>query len=401
MPFFKQEYNTHPIMTSEKSGPSSILIACCLFIAVTACSSAGVVFDALTSVKLVPPFLAAFWRLFLQTIIQSFPFLVSMVDLLRQDRQRVHEGGSANEGPQCILSKYVASLPLMCISGFFLGLHFSLWVYSLQFTSITHSLLWVSVSPIVLNAGAWMGFLLGKSKCNVIFSPAPKPSGFETLGALVGMFGAIVMLFDIRASHAHEGEGVTSSVHPPSIHGDIAAFGGAVAVCVYLLIGQNLRSWMPIWLYVYPVTAFASIACLLFALWDPKDPAEWTGTSRQSIFGCFSREYLVYACYLAIGPGIFGHTLLNTLVKYVSPLLITMALLCEPIIGSIIGHIFGLQPLPGPFTLFGGAILLIGLILVVIGESIKSEEKSVKEYIISETHGNDYGTISNEGTVLT
>lgn len=391
--------------SNEESKPPSILIAFCLLIAVTACSSAGVVFDALTSVKGVPPFLAAFWRLFLQTIIQSFPFLLSIVDVFRQDRRRIQEGGNENENayPPCTLPKYVASFPLMCISGFFLGLHFSLWVYSLRFTSITHSLLWVASSPIVLNVGAWIGYFWGKSKCYGSLSPIPKPSGFETWGALVGMLGAVVMLFDIRPSHVHAGEGesegINQSIHPPSIYGDIAAFGGAVAVCVYLLIGQHLRSWMPIWLYVYPVTAFACISCMIFALWDPEDPAEWNGTSRKSILGCFSREYLAYACYLAIGPGIFGHTMLNTLVKYVSPLLITMALLCEPIIGSIIGHIVGLQPLPGAFTLLGGGILLVGLILVVIGESIESKETNTMEQNkISQADGNDYGTIPNEET---
>ena len=154
---------------------------------------------------------------------------------------------------------------------------------------------------------------------------------------------------------------------------------------------------MSVWLYVYPVTGFACIACMVFALWDPVDPAEWSGNGRTSLLGCLSKEYAAYAWYLAIGPGIFGHTMLNTLVKYVSPLLITMALLCEPIIGSIIGHIFGLQPLPGLFTLLGGAILLIGLILVVIGESMKNEKDNVmKESTSARLDGNDYGSIAKE-----
>ena len=41
--------------------------------------------------------------------------------------------------------------------------------------------------------------------------------------------------------------------------------------------------------------------------------------------------------YLAIGPGIVGHTGLNTVLKYLAPLVISLSTVTEPLIGSLIG----------------------------------------------------------------
>ena len=71
-------------VTSELS---PLVLGMCLFLAVAMCSSAGVVFDILTNSKNVPPFLAVFWRLFLQTTVQLFPFLWSLHKEWRRDKE--------------------------------------------------------------------------------------------------------------------------------------------------------------------------------------------------------------------------------------------------------------------------------------------------------------------------
>jgi len=53
-------------VTGPSPSPSPVILGTCLLFAVTMCSSAGVAFDILTNTKGVPPFLAAFWRLFIQ-----------------------------------------------------------------------------------------------------------------------------------------------------------------------------------------------------------------------------------------------------------------------------------------------------------------------------------------------
>ena len=414
----------------NNSTPPAIVIGPCLLLAVSLCSSAGTTFDILTSNKDVPPFLAAFWRLFLQNIVQFLPFCLSLRDVWRQDEERkiqqqwdaVHGGlslmvefnGSQEEhelvlgekvklnllnnakgknnddddddddddngesedrdGGELIIPKYINSFPLLLASGIALGIHFSMWVYSLRYTSLTHSLLFVSVSPVVLNVGSWIlfGASLVFAKSALTFK---RPSLFESIGAALGVVGAAVMLLDTKTHDAliitneQQQQQEHQHGHAPSVYGDMAAFIGAVAICIYLLIGKAVRSWLPIWLYVFPVIGFASITCLIFALLDSGDPSTWMGMTNASVFGLFSKKYFLYALYLGIGPGIFGHTMINTLLKYVSPLIISTSLLSEPVIGSIIGHIFGMQAMPAMYTCIGGLILLVGLVLVIVGES--------------------------------
>ena len=434
---------------NNSNNPPTVLISTCLLIAVTVCSSAGTVFDELTTIKDVPPFLAAFWRLFLQNVVQFIPFIISLRKVWREDEeQRVMKhweqskdgedgkggGGLAlnlemddehdyeneydheyynkslemeqsNEhNDELILPKYIKSLPLLFVSGFALGTHFSMWVYSLRYTSITHSLLWVSMGPIVLNFGSWAMYGIGKllvlASCSITFFIVKKPTWLETLGTIVGMSGAVVMLLDTGSKDhdIHGNHNFNDGSHPPSIHGDIAAFTGAVAVCIYLIIGKKVRSWLPIWLYIFPVIGFASFTCLVFALLDNTDKSIWRGMTNISVFGLFSKEYFLYALYLGVGPGILGHTMLSTLLKYISPLIVSTAMLSEPIMGSFIGYIFGMQPMPQLYTWVGGGVLLVGLVLVVIGENESGQKDgcNIEQQQMSKQTGLRLDTKKNE-----
>ena len=423
-------HNGHP----NKSRPI-IIISLCLFIAVTLCSSAGTVFHQLTSVQNVPPFLTAFWRLFLQNIVQFIPFVYTLYKVWRKDQEIImkrmsmdvhgdtlidtkddnnddddnvvaiqvdeenhddvnqkrkvnginrtttlsnnnNDKSFSEQNNELLIPKYIRSMPLLLLSGFALGVHFSLWVYSLRHTSLTHSLLWVTMGPIVLNVGSWVAYgsstICGVWSCccisGIVFR---KPTILETIGAIVGVGGAGIMLLDIQMNDDDDDDNIDLPEYArlPSFRGNIAAFMGAVAMCLYLVIGKRVRSWLPLWLYVFPVVGFASLTCLIFAFLDSSDRTVWTGWTNKSVFGVFTIDYFFYSLYLGIGPGIFGHTMINGLLRYISPFIISTALLAEPITGSIIGYIFNMQTLPALYTWIGGLVLLIGLVMVVLGES--------------------------------
>ena len=134
----------------------------------------------------------------------------------------------------------------------------------------------------------------------------------ETLGALIGIGGAMIMLIDTAkmdnmTTTSSTVNGSNDGSHPPSVQGDIAAFIGAVAVCVYLVIGKKLRSWLPIWLYMFPVIGFASLTCLAYAFLDNyyydqttatasttmgAITTTWRGMTNSSVFGLFAFPYL-------------------------------------------------------------------------------------------------------------
>mmetsp|Transcript_52051 Transcript_52051/g.58138 ORF Transcript_52051/g.58138 Transcript_52051/m.58138 type:complete len:350 (-) Transcript_52051:229-1278(-) len=308
-----------------------------------------------------------------------------------------------------LLQRYLKSLPLCCVSGFFLGVHFSMWVYSLNYTSLTHSLLWVSMGLIVSNGWSWFLHAIRKNQfilsifalcvSTTVFQHR-KPSLLETLGVYFSICGAIIMLLGVQRNHSLNMKENELNNHLPTFYGDAAAFSGAVAVSIYLIIGQKLRSFLPIWMYVFPVIGTAALSSLIFALMDKNNPVTWTGYTNRSVFGFLSREYFLFALYLGVGPGIGGHKLLSTLLKYVSPLVVSTAMLCEPIIGSIIGYFVGLQPLPDVYTWIGGSILMLGLVFVIAGETKSGEEdvdpNCCQSYDPVQPENSSYGSVQEK-----
>ena len=339
---------------ARKGSPSKLCLYALLVLAVTMCSSAGTVFLLMSE---VPPFLRASWRLYAQTIVQIVPFVCEYRKL-------------ANKQGDDTIAKWRQHFLWMLLSGFFLGLHFASWVWSLEHTSLTHSLLWVTMYPIVLNSGHWVCFLVSQYlylKWKEFFE---KPTWLETAGSIVGIGGAIVMLADVTvASSPNE--------KSPTIVGDMAAFMGAVTMCVYLLVGRWMRKWCPIWLYMTPVAFFAALTCTVAsALFEGMS---WGGLGATSWFGFLSPLYILFAFYLGGGAGVGGHTLLNYLLTFLSTLVVSTSLLLEPLVGSLLGACFGLQSLPGLYTILGTPVLFAGLGMIIAGEQRRVTARKVTE----------------------
>ena len=86
---------------------------------------------------------------------------------------------------------------------------------------------------------------------------------------------------------------------------------------------------------------------------------------NAGIVGWLESPHAPTVIYLGVVPGILGHTGLNTLLKYLHPLLLTLSLAIEPPVGSVIGWMSGLAQPPGVFTWIGGSILLASTVIVV------------------------------------
>ncbi len=150
-----------------------------------------------------------------------------------------------------------------------------------------------------------------------------------------------------------------------TLAGDFAAFLTAVFFCGYIIIGAHLRKWLPIFLYATPVTGFAALLLSVAAV--VVGEATFSGSGNTGLFGWVTdTAYLPKILYLAIIPGIVGHTGFNALLKWMPALLITLALTIEPLIGTFIGWSVGLAQIPGVWTYSGGAVLLVSTAIVVI-----------------------------------
>ena len=297
-----------------------------LGVAICGVSSAGAIF---THVDEVPPLLRASWRLQLTALILA-PLALWQYSSIEEDGKKKLFNPS--------------TIKILVGSGIFLALHFGFWVTSLDYTSLTHSLLFVTAHPLVILIG--------------MFYFVRKPNRMELVGGIAAFTGAAISMLD--AGDVQGDRSVT-------VFGDQLAFFGAVFVVGYIVCGRILREWMPLFVYAFPVTLIGGLLLI---------PASWLLESDFSTFGAFgyfSHHTLWWFVLLAFIAGILGHTGLNYCLKYVSPLLISISVTLEPVLGSLIGWMFFSTGIPGLWTWIGGPILMLGIISIVYGEHLTNQ----------------------------
>ena len=297
-----------------------------LGIAIFGVSSAGAIF---THVDEIPPLLRASWRLQLTALLLAPLALWQWYSTETVIKKKALQS---------------RNLSILVGSGFFLALHFGFWVTSLDHTSLTHSLLFVTAHPLVILVG--------------IFFFVRKPSRMEVMGGIAAFTGAGISLLD--AGDVQGDQSVT-------FFGDQLAFFGAVFVVGYIVCGRILREWMPLFVYAFPVTLIGGLLLI---------PASYlleSNFSSLGAFGYFTHSTLWWFLLLAFIAGILGHTGLNHCLKYVSPLLISISVTLEPVIGSIIGWLFFSTGVPGLWTWVGGPILMLGIVSIIYGEHLSNQ----------------------------
>ena len=299
-------------------------------VALFAVSSAGAVFEMIEDVGGLSK---AAWRLQATSLVLLPGFMVQYA-----------------RAEESLKLRWKNSMHLLTASGICLALHFGTWLMSLDRTTLTHSLLFVTAHPLVIIIGLWL-----------LRKPATK---MQSIGALVGFIGAAVVV------------GGGASETGVSLYGDFLAFLGAVTVVGYLAIGRMVRGWMPLFLYAFPVTLVSAIVLTAWAIFA--EGLTFNLDDMTGAFGWISVTWILYVGYLALGPGLLGHTGINAVLRWIPPLTISMMLIMEPVIGSILGWIVGVDSIPQIWTLIGGVLMVFGLALVTFAsESEEASEPSV------------------------
>jgi drug/metabolite transporter (DMT)-like permease len=315
-------------MDAPKTIPTSAWLT--LSVAVLAVSSGGIVLQEMSE---IPPLLRASWRM-------QGTALVLLPGFLYQSYRTPDFEINRND------------VKLIIISSIFLAAHFGSWVWSLDNTSLVHSLLFVNTHPLVVVA---IMPLLGETVRR----------GHVT-GVALGFGGATVALLDL-------GDG-----GQVSLAGDFAAFVGAVTVVGYILVGRHLRSsrGMPIFTYAFPVTMAAGI-WLSFATSIFEGSSASNLDPSGSLFGWYDPIWIAWVAYLSLGPGLCGHTGVNTVLRWIPPIVVSIALLMEPVLGAIIGWLWTDEVLLGMPTVAGGMMMMSGAIIVTLQETRKNRNESI------------------------
>jgi drug/metabolite transporter (DMT)-like permease len=227
------------------------------------------------------------------------------------------------------------SLYIGLASGVALGAHFGFWISSLDYTSVAASVVLVSTQPVFV---AILAYLL--------FGERTSPLSFA--GILVALAGTAVIAGD-------------GSVGSAAIFGNMLALVGAITVAVYVLIGRSSRTGgvgvLPYSIVVYSAAAFTLLpaALLLGApLWG------------------YPGETWFWLAAITLGPQIMGHTVFNWALRYVEASIVSGTILAEPVVSALLAWLI-LSESPGLPTILGGAVVLVGLFMLLRGYRIKPQ----------------------------
>ena len=290
-----------------------------LGIAVLAVSSAGAVFMLITT----SPLLKAAWRLQATSVV-LLPFFI----------WQLRKGSTVFEWDRSVVW-------IILGSGICLWIHFGSWVWSLDHTSLTHSLLFVTAHPLLI--------------VTAMIALRITPHRWESWGAVIGVFGVILAVQDAGSG-------------PVTLIGDAAAFLGAIAIVGYFAAGRVLRGerQMPLFLYAFPVTAIAAIFLTIHAMLAEGATLD-NAVVNTSILGWTDAAWIIFVGYLALGPGLLGHTGINASLKWLPPLVISVSVIMEPILGGLLGYILGVQDVPSDWTWIGGPLMIAGTAMAIVG----------------------------------
>lgn len=210
-------------------------------------------------------------------------------------------------------------------SGFFLSLHFATWITSLEYTSVASSTVLVTLQPIFVILGAYL-FLGEKVSRKALFA------------VLIAIGGSILI-------------GVSDfKIGGSALWGDFLALSGGILIAGYVIIGRSLRGRLSLIAYTFIVYS----SCTLFLIL--MDLVSGTPLAPYPL-----REWGLFLA-MALIPTIMGHSLLNWNLKYLPASTVSMSVLGEPIVASILAAIL-FNELPTGLQIAGSGIIIVGVYL--------------------------------------
>lgn len=214
---------------------------------------------------------------------------------------------------------------LAALSGVFLAVHFGLWIASLSYTSVASSVVLVTASPVFVAIASY--FIFGERLNRRVIG-----------GIVICLVGAAIVGFG------------NWQVGPDSLLGSGLALSGAVAVAGYILIGRRLRQRIGVLSYASLSYGTAAVLLVLAAL-----------AFGYSFTGYSGTTYLMLLL-LALVPQLLGHTALNWSLRIVSATLVTVAVLGEPVVATVLAY-FILDEVPALSEIGGGVLILSGIFI--------------------------------------
>ncbi|PSN18270.1 EamA family transporter [filamentous cyanobacterium CCP5] len=223
-------------------------------------------------------------------------------------------------------------LTYSAIAGIFLALYFATWMTSLSFTSIAASTTLVNLNPLWVILLSWLWL-------------RHSPTGGTLFGAGLAIVGAVLISAGTAAAAA---TGTSMAL------GNGLALAGSGAIAAYILFGHVAqKAHLQLTHHMAMMYTTAAIVLLPMPL-----------LLKVSYFG---HATPTYGCILlmALVTQLLGHSCINWSVKWMSPTLLSVSLLSEPLVASGLGYL-AFRELPTLGVIQGGCIVMVGVAIAIL-----------------------------------
>jgi len=215
---------------------------------------------------------------------------------------------------------------LIAWSGALLAAHFAAWIPSLSYTSVASSVALVATQPVwAALIARWRGEHVDRQ---------------VWLGIGIALAGVVVLT------------GVDLSIAARALFGDLLALVGGALAAAYVTVGAEVRR--TVGTPVYTTGCYGVAAALLLAA---------CLAAGRPIVGYDAGTWLAIVA-LVVGPQLLGHTLVNIVLRSITPTAVSVAILFE-VVGASLLAVLWFGETPPVAALPAGLLILAGIIVVI------------------------------------
>jgi drug/metabolite transporter (DMT)-like permease len=235
------------------------------------------------------------------------------------------------------------------LAGVLLGAHFGSWITSLDYTSVMTSVVLVTTSPLWVAVGA--PILLRE-----------KLHRWTVAAIIVAFIGAILI-------SAAGDVGAAPRQDAPLLGAGLAIVG-AITVAGYYIVGRQVRGKIALIPYIWLAYGTAAIVLWITVFATGHTIAGVAGLPPSALF---------WMTLTALIPQLIGHSAYNYALGYLPAVYVTLTVLGEPIGSTILAAIIFPNEQPTPQQLFGGALILLALIVASWEEMKALRRQAMKQ----------------------
>jgi drug/metabolite transporter (DMT)-like permease len=237
------------------------------------------------------------------------------------------------------------TISICMLAGCFLAMHFATWITSLEYTSISSSVVLVTTTPLWVSLYALVRY---RQRMEVKIA----------LGLVLVIVGGIAVTAVEVCSFQSPGFtcSLTQIGKNPLLGNFLALFGSWMAAG-YLITGKSIREKIALTPYVFLVYGTGAVLLVIFSI-------SLHGSQIIQTPG----PGWIWLILLAVIPQLIGHTSFNWSLKHFSTTLVSVIIQAEPIGSTILG-IFLFHEVPTTFKWLGVIIILSGILVVSSNES--------------------------------